>query len=80
MAVPLPGAYIKFFLDALEPPPACPDILPPQRRPETVERLDGTAKQHRKGRCYFCPRLARAHIDDEISKCHGCAEKFRRKT
>jgi hypothetical protein len=54
---------------------------PPQRKPETGERLDGEAKPIVPGRCYICGRReASTYLVVDVPQCIVCFERFRRKS
>jgi len=52
----------------------------PPRKPETGERIDGTAKAREPGACYLCRRApASVYCSYAIPQCGGCYDRFRRK-
>jgi hypothetical protein len=54
--------------------------LPTQRKPETGERLDGTAKAKPETPCYIChARHAVVHMGDSVPACGVCYDRYRRK-
>ena len=52
---------------------------PTQRKPETGERLNGTATPRSEFPCYYCHRVALLRTGDQIPMCHACAERWRRR-
>jgi hypothetical protein len=67
MIVPIPGIPMPFI------------PMPPQRKPETGEKLCERAKRDALIGCYFCPSTATTFVSNEMPRCTSCAERWRRK-